>query len=63
MEEKSKKIINALGGTSKVAMFCGVSKGAVSQWKTRGIPNAHLNFLNTKFKKELKPIYEGVNHE
>lgn len=39
------KVIDALGGTNAVAALCEVSKGAVSQWRTDGIPNARLMFL------------------
>jgi hypothetical protein len=39
------EIIDALGGTSKVAELCEVTTGAVSQWRTDGIPNARLMFL------------------
>ena len=39
------KVIDELGGTVAVAALCEVSKGAVSQWRTDGIPNARLMFL------------------
>lgn len=39
------EIIDALGGTSKVAELCEVTTGAVSQWRTDGIPHARLMFL------------------
>lgn len=41
----SNKIIDLLGGTQCVADLCEVTKGAVSQWRTEGIPNARLMFL------------------
>lgn len=34
----SEKIINALGGTSKVARLLGLTPPAVQAWKKRGIP-------------------------
>lgn len=51
------EFINLLGGTSKVANLCGISKGAVSQWKKNGIPLAQCNYLKTKFPKEYKKIF------
>lgn len=41
----SSKIIDDLGGTSKVATLCEVSMAAVSQWREDGIPKARLMFL------------------
>lgn len=35
---ESEKIINALGGTSKVAKLLGLTPPAVQAWKKRGIP-------------------------
>ena len=31
-------IIDALGGTGKVATLCGITPGSVSQWRNKGIP-------------------------
>lgn len=39
------EIIDALGGSSAVADLCEVTVGAVSQWKTDGIPKARLMYL------------------
>ena len=39
------KLIDELGGTAWVAVLCDVTPGAVSQWKTSGIPKARLQFL------------------
>ena len=39
------QIIDRLGGTNKVAELCEVTKGAVSQWRTEGIPNSRLMYL------------------
>ena len=39
------EIIDALGGTSKVSEICRVTTGAVSQWRTDGIPQARLMYL------------------
>jgi len=38
-------LIDALGGTTKVAALCEVTKGAVSQWRKNGIPRDQLKFL------------------
>lgn len=41
------KIIDDLGGTSAVAEMCGLTTGAVSQWRTSksGIPKPWLKFF------------------
>lgn len=39
------KLIDALGGTSEVAELCGITTGAVSQWRTNGIPAYRLAFF------------------
>lgn len=38
-------IIDELGGTNAVADLCHVTKGAVSQWRNDGIPEARLMYL------------------
>ena len=38
-------LIDKLGGTSKVAEICGITTGAVSQWRTNGIPSYRLDFF------------------
>lgn len=45
------KIIEALGGTVKVAELCDISAAAVSQWKTNGIPKPQLRYLKLRFPK------------
>ena len=40
-----KALIDKLGGTSKVAEICGITTGAVSQWRTNGIPAYRLAFF------------------
>lgn len=42
---KQTEIIEQLGGTKSVAALCGVTLGAVSQWKRSGIPAARLMYL------------------
>ena len=39
------EVIDALGGTSKVAELCDVTDSAVSQWRVNGIPKYQLRFL------------------
>jgi hypothetical protein len=39
------QLIDALGGTAKVAALCKVSMAAVSQWRDDGIPAARRMFL------------------
>lgn len=39
------KIIDSLGGTSAVAKICNVKPASVSQWRTDGIPDARLMYL------------------
>lgn len=41
----SKQVIEALGGTTRVAEMCGIRPQAVSQWKKNGIPRAWVRFL------------------
>ena len=39
------KLIDAVGGTKKMAELCEVEPSAVSQWRDSGIPKARLMFL------------------
>ena len=39
------ELIDALGGTARVAEICDVTPQAVSQWRDDGIPDARLQFL------------------
>lgn len=39
------EIIDALGGTFRVAELCEVKPPSVSDWKKNGIPRARLMFL------------------
>lgn len=51
----SNNIINLLGGTNSVAQLCEVTKGAVSQWRKDGIPDARMMYL-----KLLRPDVFGT---
>jgi hypothetical protein len=50
------KIIDALGGTNSVAELCKVSAQAVSQWRTDGIPQARLMFLELAKPEIFKAV-------
>ncbi len=56
-------IIDRLGGTVKTAELCELSKGAVSQWRTNGIPSPWLKFLRAThpevFAETWPPEEEG----
>ncbi len=52
----TKAIIEVLGGTHKVAKYCKVSPGAVSQWRFNGIPFGHLVVLAARIEKESKGL-------
>lgn len=53
------EIIDALGGSSKVAELCEVTVGAVSQWRDDGIPKARLMFL----KLARPDVFEALDAE
>ncbi len=52
------QIIDALGGTSEVARLCEVTPGAVSQWRTEGIPKPRLMFLRLARPKVFKQLHQ-----
>ena len=43
------ELIDALGGTNKVATVCDVKPSAVSQWRDEGIPDARRQFLELRY--------------
>lgn len=45
------ELIDRLGGTVKVAMICGITTGAVSQWRTNGMPKPWKLFFRAKNPK------------
>ena len=51
---KNSEIINALGGTGKVAKLCCVSPPAVAQWRKDGIPPDRMIFLAAKLERETE---------
>jgi hypothetical protein len=42
---EANRIIDALGGTNKVAELCEIKPGSVSEWRVSGIPHARLMYL------------------
>lgn len=49
MDKDANTIIDALGGTSKVAEKCDLTVGAISQWRTNGIPKPWKKYLTAEF--------------
>jgi hypothetical protein len=47
----SDRIIDALGGTNKVAEICDLTAGAISQWRNNGIPPGWLAYLKSAYPK------------
>ena len=48
------QIIDALGGTRKVAEICEVRAPSVSEWRVKGIPKARLMYLRVLFPDVFK---------
>jgi hypothetical protein len=48
------QLIDLLGGPTKTAALCEVTKSAVSQWKNNGIPKAQLKFLRAVRRKAVE---------
>lgn len=48
---RSAAIVDALGGTVRVAALFGLAHPSVSQWKTKGIPEARLQTIQLRFRK------------
>lgn len=46
--------IDFLGGTSAVAELCELTTGAVSQWRTNGIPKPWRKFLSSEVAKKAR---------
>lgn len=46
------EIIKILGGTFATARLCEVTPGAVSQWRTNGIPKSKLVLLANELEKK-----------
>lgn len=55
------QILDALGGTSAVAEMCGLTTGAVSQWRTSksGIPKSWMKFFEASHPEVFKAGKDG----
>lgn len=51
-QTEANRIIDAMGGTSKVAELFGITTGAVSQWREDGIPESRI-FSIKLMRKDL----------
>lgn len=51
-QAEANRIIDAMGGTSKVAEIFGITTGAVSQWREDGIPDSRM-FSIKLMRKDL----------
>lgn len=49
--ERSQKVIEALGGTVKLAREFGIQHPSVSSWKRVGIPEDRLQYIQLKYKR------------
>ena len=49
------QIIDNLGGTAEVARMCQVTMPSVSNWKTKGIPNARRMYLRKVRPAAFRP--------
>lgn len=45
MEATASQIIDAIGGTAKVAQLCEISAQAVCNWRAKGIPKPWRKYL------------------
>lgn len=53
------KIIDLLGGTRAVSIDCGVTDGAISQWRNNGIPHPWVKYLVTAYPEMDWPALLG----
>lgn len=49
--ERSVAVIDALGGTMKVAREFGIRHPSVTNWKKFGIPEDRLQFIQLKYRR------------
>ena len=57
------EIIDALGGTTKVAELCQIASPSVSEWRVKGIPKARRMYLQVLFPEVFKDQQpEPVKH-
>ena len=48
------QLIDAMGGTAKVAQLCEVKPPSVSEWRVKGIPKARMMYLRLLFPEVFK---------
>lgn len=56
------EIIDALGGTFRVAELCEVKPPSVSGWRKHGIPRARLMFLRVARPDAFRDIDSSADH-
>jgi len=56
MNTNAVKVIDALGGTAKVARLFDIQMASVSDWKQSGIPRARMMYLEAVHPKALKGV-------
>ena len=56
MNQHATQVIDALGGTAKVARLCDLSMSSVSDWKQGGVPPARMQYFKAAHKKMLSGI-------
>ena len=61
MQLTHEQLINLLGGTVTVSKICGTSAGAVTHWKTKGIPKGQLIFLASLIEEKSKKLITRQN--
>lgn len=58
MNTKANEIIDALGGTAKLAKELNCGMAAISNMRRRGIPNIRYQLLLYTHKKQMKLIVD-----
>ncbi|MYZ44190.1 hypothetical protein [Schauerella aestuarii] len=61
MNTEHSKLIDAMGGTTKVAIMCNLTNAAVSLWRRNRIPLGWYAFLAEKHP-ELFPVAASSEH-
>lgn len=56
MNKQANIVIDALGGTAKVARICEITMPRVSNWRKDDIPSAHIRFFKAAYKSKLHSI-------
>ena len=57
MKPTASEVIDALGGTGKVAVLFELSPTAISLWRKRGIPKSHMRWIMLKRKKLMAKLF------